>query len=134
MIVKNKFKPLSISEGMEDAYEKIDKRYGAGNPLTKRVKKRIKKLEKKLKKQRLNKEFKLLKEKEIYAPKKEKKSEAIIEEKTTDIAKQTPPLPPTSMPVANQAQLIAQKNPQTNLTRTEEALLSPSEKIIAART
>ena len=49
MIVKNKFKPLSISEGMEDAYEKIDKRYGAGNPLTKRVKKRIKKLEKKLK-------------------------------------------------------------------------------------
>ena len=134
MIVKNKFKPLSISEGMEDAYEKIDKRYGAGNPLTKRVKKRIKKLEKKLKKQRLNKEFKLLKEKEIYAPKKEKKSEAIIEEQTTDMAKQTPPLPPTSMPVANQAQLMAQKSPQTNLTRTEEALLSPSEKIIAART
>jgi DNA-binding transcriptional MerR regulator len=134
MIVKNKFKPLSVSEGMEDAYEKIDKRYGAGNPLTKKVKKRIKKLEKKLKKQRLNKEFKLLKEKEIYAPKKEKKSEAIIEEQTTDIAKQTPPLPPTSMPVANQAQLMAQKSPQTNLTRTEEALLSPSEKIIAART
>ena len=134
MIIKNKFKPLSVSEGMEDAFEKISKRYGIDNPLTKRIKKRIKKLEKKLKKQRLNKEFKLLKEKEIYAPKKEKKSEGIIEEKTTDIAKQTPPLPPTSMPVANQAQLIAQKNPQTNLTRTEEALLSPSEKIIAART
>ena len=79
-------------------------------------------------------DLKLLKEKEIYAPKKEKKSEAIIEEQTTDIAKQTPPLPPTSMPVANQAQLMAQKSPQTNLTRTEEALLSPSEKIIAART
>ena len=46
----------------------------------------------------------------------------------------TPPLPPTPMPVANPAQLTAQKNPQTNLTRTEEALLSPSEKIIAART
>ena len=27
-----------------------------------------------------------------------------------------------------------QKDPQTNLTRTEQALLSPSEKIIAGRT
>ena len=133
MIIKNKFKPLSISEGMEDAYEKIDKRYGAGNPLTKRIKRRIKKLEKKLKKQRLNKEFKLLKEKEKYAPKKEKKSELIMD-KTTEIASQTPPLPPTPMPVANNMQMASAKNPQTNLTGTEEALLSPTEKIIAART
>ena len=133
MIIKNKFKPLSISEGMEDAYEKIDKRYGAGNPLTKRIKKRINKLEKKLKKQRLNKEFRLLKEKEKYAPKKEKKSELIMD-KTTEIAKQTPPLPQTPMPVANNMQMASAKNPQTNLTGTEEALLSPTEKIIAART
>ena len=134
MIIKNKFKPLSVSEGMEDAFEKISKRYGIDNPLTKRIKKRIKKLEKKLKKQRLNKDFKLLKEKEIYAPKKEKKSEGIIEEQTTDIAKQTQPLQPTPMPVANQAQMASAKNQQTNLTRSEEALLSPTEKVIAART
>jgi len=45
---------------------------------------------------------------------------------------QTPPLGDTSMPklVAN----IPQKNPQTNLTRNEEALLSPTEKVIASRT
>ncbi len=45
---------------------------------------------------------------------------------------QTPPLPTTPMPklTAN----TQQKNPQTNLTRTEQALLSPSEKIIAVRT
>ena len=29
---------------------------------------------------------------------------------------------------------MAQKNPITNLTRTEEALLSPTEKVIAGRT
>ena len=45
----------------------------------------------------------------------------------------TPPLPNTPMPVVNQAQ-IAQKDPITNLTRTETALLSPTEKVIAGRT
>ena len=45
---------------------------------------------------------------------------------------QTPPLGQTPMPKL--AQNTQQKDPQTNLTRTEEALLSPSEKIIAGRT
>ena len=45
---------------------------------------------------------------------------------------QTPPLPATPMPKL--AANTQQKNPQTNLTRTEQALLSPSEKIIAGRT
>ena len=45
---------------------------------------------------------------------------------------QTPPLPKTPMPKL--AANTQQKNLQTNLTRTEEALLSPSEKIIAGRT
>ena len=45
---------------------------------------------------------------------------------------QTPPLSETPMP-----KLVASvntKNPQTNLTRNEEALLSPTEKVIASRT
>ena len=46
----------------------------------------------------------------------------------------TPPLDTQPMPRVNMAQTMQQKNPQTNLTRTEEALLSPSEKIIAGRT
>ena len=44
----------------------------------------------------------------------------------------TPPLDSQPMPI-----ITAQnqnKNPQTNLTRTEEALLSPTEKVIAGRT
>jgi len=48
---------------------------------------------------------------------------------------QTPPLPKTPQPVEQMAGLASlQKSPITNLTRTEEALLSPAEKIIAART
>ena len=45
---------------------------------------------------------------------------------------QTPPLEKTAMPKLSQN--IQQKDPITNLTRTEQALLSPSEKIIAGRT
>jgi len=41
-------------------------------------------------------------------------------------------LPPTSMPKV--AQIPAQINPQTGLTRTESALLSPSEQVIARKT
>ena len=46
---------------------------------------------------------------------------------------QTPPLSDTPMP-AKMASNTLQKNPVTNLTQTEEALLSPTEKIIASRT
>ena len=45
---------------------------------------------------------------------------------------QTPPLPGTPMPRVQTAQ--ANINPITNLTPTQEALLSPEEKIIAGRT
>jgi len=45
----------------------------------------------------------------------------------------TPPLPPQPQPVIDKRPLTAQKDPITNLTRTEEALLSPMEKVIAGR-
>ena len=45
---------------------------------------------------------------------------------------QTPPLPNTPMPMVQTAR--ADVNPNTNLTRSQEALLSPEEKVIASRT
>ena len=52
---------------------------------------------------------------------------------TTQLADiQTPPLGNTPMPIVQTAR--ANVNPNTNLTRTQEALLSPEEKIIASRT
>tara|TARA_R100001015_G_C4433883_1_gene30018 strand:- start:95 stop:526 length:432 start_codon:yes stop_codon:yes gene_type:complete len=44
---------------------------------------------------------------------------------------QVPPLPNTPAPMAQTASI---KNPITNLTRTESALLSPTEQVIARRT
>ena len=54
------------------------------------------------------------------------------QEETTQLADiQTPPLPNMAMPVVQTAR--ANVNPNTNLTPTQEALLSPEEKIIASR-
>jgi hypothetical protein len=48
---------------------------------------------------------------------------------------ETPPLPKTPQPARQMAGLASlQKNPMTGLTRTESALLSPSEQVIARRT
>jgi hypothetical protein len=48
---------------------------------------------------------------------------------------ETPPLPATSMPNRQMTALPSlQKNPVTGLTRTQSALLSPSEQVIARRT
>ena len=55
------------------------------------------------------------------------------QEETTQLANiQTPPLPNMTMPVVQTAR--ANVNPNTNLTPTQEALLSPEEKVIASRT
>ena len=43
---------------------------------------------------------------------------------------QTPPLPDMPQPVVQTARAV---DPNTNLTRTQEALLSPEEKVIASK-
>jgi len=45
-----------------------------------------------------------------------------------------PPLPGTPMPDKKLVASMSQTNLQTGLTRTESALLSPSEQVIARRT
>jgi hypothetical protein len=60
-------------------------------------------------------------------------SEAPQQQTTTQLADiKTPPLPNTPMPMVQTAR--ANVNPNTNLTPTQEALLSPEEKVIASRT
>jgi hypothetical protein len=137
MIKKNKFKPLTISDNMQKKYKELAERKGIENPLNKKVKKRIKKIIKRLKKQRLNKDYVIDKDKFLF------KEGSIIDtikeilpgkkEIKTIYETQAPPLGKTPQPVVNQTQM-AQKDPITNLTRTETALLSPTEKVIAART
>jgi len=130
MVKKNKFKPFGISEGMEDAYRKIAKRYKIDNPLTEAIRKRIYQIEKQLyKRQRLNEDYIINKDQFLFP---ETKGDDLPEGLLP--ASNTPPLQPTPQPVVNNVQMASLKNPQTNLTETEERLLSPTEKVIAART
>ena len=59
-----------------------------------------------------------------------------VPEKPTALAQniQTPPLPKTAMPDQKLVASMPQINPQTGLTPTESALLSPEEQVIARRT
>ena len=45
----------------------------------------------------------------------------------------TPPLGPQPQPVVQNPQMTQQNNLQSNLTRNQEALLSPMEKVIASK-
>jgi hypothetical protein len=133
-IKRNKFNPFGVSDGMKDAYERLADKYNIPNPLSKRILKRINKIEKKLKKQRLNKDFIIDEERYLF-------NEQNIIDKGINLFKQkeeNKPLPEgfsekPPQPVVNTT-AMANKNPITNLTRTEDALLSPTEKVIAGRT
>ena len=66
----------------------------------------------------------------------ETESEPIIDTDLQSMNRiETPPLPKTPQPARQMAGLASlQKNPMTGLTRTQSALLSPSEQVIARRT
>jgi len=134
-IKRNKFNPFGVTDGMKDAYERLADKYNIPNPLSKRILKRINKIEKKLKKQKLNKDFIIDEERYLF-------NEQNIIEKGIQLfnkEKETKPLPEgfsqkLPQPIINTTSVSQQKSPITNLTRTEDALLSPTEKVIASRT
>ena len=125
-IKKNKFKPFEITDRMVEAYEYQSKKYGIENPLNKRTKKKIKKIIKRLKKQKLNREFRI--------------DEADYISSLPDIGTVAPQPPKatqlahTPMPDQKLVASMPKTNLQTGLTRTESALLSPSEQVIARKT
>ena len=135
MIKANKFKPFGITDGMKEAYERMSDKYNIKNPLSNRIIKRLEKIEKKLKKQRLNREFKIDPERYLFNEKSiiDRGIEWFKQDDKPAMPKGFSQLPQTPQPVVNNAQM-ANTNPITNLTSTEEALLSPTEKVIAART
>ena len=90
-----------------------------------------------LRNQRLNDVFKYDKIKAPTIPLKDQTSMMVPDKKTSLAAStnvQTPPLPQTPMPDKKLVASMPQTNLQTGLTRTESALLSPSEQVIARRT
>ena len=113
---------------MVQAYADLAKEKGIPNVLDKKTQKKINKMIKKMYKQRLNKEFRI--KVEDYVDEKEPLFKRAIGIITGDQSQA--PLPATPMPKV--AQIPTQINPQTGLTRTEAALLSPEEQVIARRT
>jgi hypothetical protein len=135
MIQANKFKPFGITDGMKEAYERMSDKYNIKNPLSNRIIKRLEKIEKKLEKQRLNREFRIDPERYLFNEKSiiDRGMELFKQDDKPAMPKGFSQLPKTPTPIVNTAQM-ANTNPITNLTSTEEALLSPTEKVIAART
>ena len=119
-IRKNKFKPFKISANMIKVYKDLAKEKGIPNLLNSKTRRRINKIIRKLYKQRLNQPFRI--------DVKDYVSEVITE---TDTKTAQAPLPQTPMP---KVAVAPQINQQTGLTRSEAALLSPSEQEIAKRT
>ena len=121
---RDKFQPFTISEGMEDAYKQLAKKYNIENPLNRDVKKRLKKIIKRLKKQKLNDDY-VITESDWMSE--------LPGRGTVQTARSQTPLPPTEG--VNPA-LVTQATPnitQTGLTATETALLSNEEKAMRLR-
>jgi len=130
MIKRNKFKPIEVSEGMEEKYKDIAKRKNIENPLTSDIKKTLRDIAKDLRRNQLLNEDYIINIDDWIDTETVSPDSGYLKETET----QAPPLQQTPTPVVNEAQMASAKNPTTNLTRTEERLLSPTEKIIAART
>ena len=117
--MKNKFKPLGIAEGIQESLARQADEMGIMDPFRDNLNyKIIQQIEKQLYKyQDLDQPFMI--NEDDWLPK----------DNTSQL--NTPALPQT--PQVNVA-AAPQINPQTGLTRTEAALLSPSEQVIARRT
>jgi hypothetical protein len=142
--MENEFMPFTIKKSAVESFEQVKREQAKKglpfkNPLNDAVLDRINDMIEAMSEMPLNKKFDLNVEDFLFKPR--GTIDIVIPEKAIEQndgikwknISQTPPLNNTPQPVVNNMQM-AQKNPITNLTSTEEALLSPTEKVIAART
>ncbi len=111
----NRFSPFDIPEGLIDEYIRNARANGYANPMNTTTFGAINSILRELNKLYLDNDFPL----------------DLIREFTIGSA---PPLPQMPQPVVNNKATAQVVNPNTNLTQTETALLSPEEQVIASRT
>jgi hypothetical protein len=111
----NRFTPFDIPEGLIDEYIRNAEVNGYTNPMTQSTFGVINSILKELNRLYLDNDFPL----------------DLIREFTIG---NVSALPPTPMPNVNTVNTTQNVDPRTNLTRTETALLSPEEQVIASRT
>jgi len=112
-LVIDRFKPFDLPEGLIDAYIRNAEENGYENPLTPEAFSEINEILREL-------------------------NQLYLEDRYPNLMQEVgmgnvSALPPTPMPNVNTVGTAQQINPTTNLTRTQEALLSPEEKVIASR-
>jgi len=135
MITGNVFKPFEVTEGAKESFQSLAEDHGIRNPLDETTLEILGNIYEIMADTPLNSDWTLDAEEWVQPdPKKIEPPKEGAQPWWEDKAKApTPPLGNTPMPV-KMATNTMQKDPITNLTETEEAVLSPSEKIIAART
>ena len=128
-LLENEFTPFGITQNTKENFEKFAEEKGIANPFENDfLMDKIEAIEDRMTDRFLNQEFIFKDEDYFFKPM--KKSEAVMEGQPKQVS-QTP-LPKTPQPKI--AAVSPQKSPITGLTRTETALLSPSEQEIARRT
>ena len=117
MIKRNRFKPFGLSDNQIEGFIRNARENGYTNPVDKQTLRKINQILKRLYKLDLDEVFPNL---------------GIELERSSGFTLPTSALP--NMPMPNIQPTAQQINPITNLTRTEQALLSPEEQVIASRT
>jgi hypothetical protein len=135
MITENTFKPFKVTEGAKESFQSLAEEHGIRNPLDERTLEILGNIYEIMADTPLNSDWTLDAEDWIQP------DQGITIDKGTmsdepwwkETKAPTPPLGPTPEP----SKLLSQKpqvDPITNLTGTETAVLSPTEKVIAGRT
>ena len=119
MIKRNKYQPFGLSDNQIEAFIRNARENGYTNPVDRQTLKKINQILKRLYKLDLDEVFPNL---------------GIELERSSGFTLPTSALPNMPMPNVNTVNTAQAVNPNTNLTRTETALLSPEEQVIASRT
>ena len=134
-IMSNEFIPFRITKPTIESLENLkrdqrEKGLPFKNPFTDRMLDTLNTITERMIGKPLNKDLNIDAKNYLYKKPQREETPAPIE--SDGIFWQKTSLPPTSMPKV--AQVSPQINPQTGLTQTQSALLSPSEQVIARRT
>jgi hypothetical protein len=127
-IMDNEWYSMGITKGVEEGFEYTAEKYGIPPTLDDYTKDTIKDLQEIMNDMPLNMPWRI-------KPKDWLRSDKPMElPEGFEPTSKAPPLPKTPMPDRKLVASMPQINQQTGLTRTQSALLSPSEQVIARRT
>ena len=135
MITQNMFKPFKVTEGAKESFQSLAEEFGIRNPLDETTLEILGNLYEIMADTPLNSDWTIDPDEWMQPEPGITIDKGTMSDKPwwEETKAPTQPLGKTPEP----SKLLSQKppvDPQTNLTRTETALLSPTEKVIAGRT